>query len=183
MNAQASATSAWYAAVVNPATPPSLRARCRIRCARGMPCAAASAFNRARSASVTLSLISGIFGALMVQIIRRTQKPCPRLGSDASGRKSDAKKPVIPREDAKSGFSLSPPIRVFCSPRYIPPLVSVPDLIYPYLRPNRRKGRQGLGFCVRNLRPTCVRPGRNLRPTSRPQVQLETQNETLTGLA
>jgi len=60
MKAQAFATSAWYAAVVNPATPPPPRARCRIKCARGMPCAAASAFRRARSALVTFSLISGI---------------------------------------------------------------------------------------------------------------------------
>lgn len=61
MNAQASVTSAWYAAVVNPATTPPLKARCRIKCARGMPCAAASAFNRARSSPVTLILISGIW--------------------------------------------------------------------------------------------------------------------------
>ena len=174
MNVQASATSAWYAAVLNPATPPVLKARCRIRCARGMPCAAASALSRARSAVVTLSLISGIFGGDGGANSKSDAKTLSLTGFGRKRTQVGRKKPSHTKGGRKIEISPIPPIYVFCSRRYIPLPVSVPDLIYPYLRPNRRKDRWGLGFCVRHLRPICVRPGRKLRPTSSPQVQLET---------
>jgi len=146
MKAQASATSAWYAAVLNRATPPvaplSPSARCRMRCARGMPFAAASALSRARSSTDTLSLISGISGGVDGANSTSDAKSQSTTGFGRKRTQVGRKKPSHTKGGRKIGISPIPPLYVcFVHPVTFPPLVFVPDLIYPYLRPNKGKGR------------------------------------------
>jgi len=91
---------------------------------------------------VTLILISGISGGGDGANGRSDAKTLSTTGFGRKRTQVGRKKPSHTKGGRKNGVSpYPPPICVFCSRRYIPPLVSIPDLIYPYLRPNKRKGR------------------------------------------
>jgi hypothetical protein len=130
--ASASDTSRWYRATVRLVSQFATSARLRINSARLTPAASACWSSIARSAGSNRTLTSFIWW--------RTQGMQCRTAisgmADASKPWADAKNLVVAREDAKSGFSLTPLYVLHLSP-------------LPF-------------FYTRYLSPICVRQGKKI---------------------